>query len=155
MTDSWDQLSRRLNADPVDRLPLRADVVELLRRAGVEFFRMPITPEGEEMQAYFLSPAYIHCHFTPDWVADQGSAITLLKVFLSKVHPDEREHMTSVAQLLLMSDGGSTDITSNRFRGVSETGQWCWYEVRLSVRQEGNLRICEGLMINVKEQKLH
>jgi diguanylate cyclase (GGDEF)-like protein len=153
MTDSWDQLSRRLNADPVDRLPLRADVVELLRRAGVEFFRMPITPEGEEMQAYFLSPAYIHCHFTPDWVADQGSAITLLKVFLSKVHPDEREHMTSVAQLLLMSDGGSTDITSNRFRGVSETGQWCWYEVRLSVRQEGNLRICEGLMINVKEQE--
>ena len=135
------------------RMPLRADVVELLRRAGVEFFRMPVAPEGEAMRAYFHSPSYIHCHFTPDWVADQGSALTLLQVFLSKVHPDDRDHMTSVAKLLLSSDGYSTDITSNRFRGVSETGQWCWYEVRMSVRWEDSLRICEGLMINVAEQE--
>jgi diguanylate cyclase (GGDEF)-like protein len=135
------------------RLPLRADVVDLLRRAGVEFFRIPIAPEGEAMKAYFRSPAYIHCHFTPTWVAEEGSALTLLKVFLSKVHPEEREHMTAVAGLLLSSEGYSSDITSNRFRGVSEIGQWRWYEVRMSVRREGDLRICEGLMINVEEQE--
>jgi len=139
--------------EPVDRLPLRADVVALLRRAGVEFFRIPIAPEGEAMMAYFLSPAYIHCHFTPAWVAEQGSALTLLRTFLAKVHPEDREHMAAVADTLLRSDGYSTDITSNRFRGVSDLGQWCWYEVRMSVRQEGELRICEGLIINVAEQE--
>jgi diguanylate cyclase (GGDEF)-like protein len=146
-------LAQLLPRDLADRLPLRADVVELLRRAGVEFFRIPIAPEGEAMQAYFLSPAYIHCHFTPTWVAQEGSALTLLQVFVSKVHPEDREHMSSVARILLSSEGYSTDITSNRFRGVSENGQWCWYEVRMSVRQEGDLRICEGLMINVEEQE--
>ena len=140
-----------LEAD--ERLPLGDDVVDLLRRAGVEFFRMPVAPEGEAMKAFFLSPAYIHCHFTPPWVAEEGSALTLLKVFLTKVHPDDREHMTSVAQLLLSSDGYSTDITSNRFRAVSQIGQWCWYEVRMSVRRVGELRICEGLVINVEEQE--
>jgi diguanylate cyclase (GGDEF)-like protein len=146
-------LARVLPHDPADRLPLRADVVELLRRAGVEFFRIPIAPEGEAMQAYFLSPAYIHCHFTPTWVAQEGSALTLLQVFLSKVHPEDREHMSGVARILLGSENHNSDITSNRFRGVSETGQWCWYEVRMSVRMEGDLRICEGLMINVEEQE--
>jgi diguanylate cyclase (GGDEF)-like protein len=139
--------------EPVDRLPLRADVVALLRRAGVEFFRIPIAPEGEAMMAYFLSPAYIHCHFTPAWVAEQGSALSLLRAFLARVHPEDREHMAAVADTLLRSDGYSTDITSNRFRGVSDLGQWCWYEVRMSVRQEGELRICEGLIINVAEQE--
>jgi len=142
-----------LPIEPADRLPLRADVVDLLRRAGVEFFRIPIAPEGDAMRAYFLSPAYIHCHFTPDWIAQQGSALTLLQTFLAKVHPEDRDHMAGVARLLLLSEGDSTDITSNRFRGVSETGQWCWYEVRMSVRREGELRICEGLMINVEEQQ--
>jgi len=146
-------LTRLLPRDLADRLPLRADVVELLRRAGVEFFRIPIAPEGEAMKAYFLSPAYIHCHFTPAWVAQEGSALTLLQVFLSKVHPEDREHMSGVARILLSSESYSSDITSNRFRGVSENGQWCWYEVRMSVRQEGDLRICEGLMINVEEQE--
>jgi len=145
--------SHRFPFESGDRLPLRADVVDLLRRAGVEFFRIPIAPEGEAMKAYFLSPAYIHCHFTPTWVAEEGSALTLLKVFISKVHPEEREHMTAVARILLSSEGYSSDITSNRFRGVSEIGQWCWYEVRMSVRREGDLRICEGLMINVEEQE--
>lgn len=151
--DPGESLARLSPLGADARLPLRADVVALLRRAGVEFFRIPLAPEGEAMQAYFLSPAYIHCHFTPAWVAREGSALTLLQVFLSKVHPDDREHMTGVARLLLSSEGDSTDITSNRFRGVSETGQWCWYEVRMSVRQEGALRICEGLMINVQEQQ--
>ena len=136
-----------------DRLPLRADVVELLRRAGVEFFRIPIAPEGEEMRRYFSSPAYIHCHFTPDWVASEGSALTLLQTFLAQVHPDDRAHMGAVAEILLSSTGYSADITSNRFRGISEIGKWCWYEVRMSVRHEGGLRICEGLMINVEEQE--
>ena len=77
--------SHRFPFESGDRLPLRADVVDLLRRAGVEFFRIPIAPEGEAMKAYFLSPAYIHCHFTPTWVAEEGSALTLLKVFISKV----------------------------------------------------------------------
>lgn len=152
-SSSGESLSPRFPFEAGDRLPLRADVVDLLRRAGVEFFRLPIAPEGEAMKAYFLSPAYIHCHFTPPWVAEEGSALTLLKVFLSKVHPDEREHMTAVARILLSSEGHSSDITSNRFRGVSEIGQWCWYEVRMSVRREGELRICEGLMINVEEQE--
>jgi diguanylate cyclase (GGDEF)-like protein len=151
--DSGASLSQLLPLEHADRLPLRADVVDLLRRAGVEFFRIPIAPEGEAMRAYFLSPAYIHCHFTPAWIAPQGSAITLLQTFLAKVHPEDRDHMAGVARLLLLSEGDSTDITSNRFRGVSETGQWCWYEVRMSVRREGELRICEGLMINVEEQQ--
>ncbi|MFM7311630.1 MAG: putative bifunctional diguanylate cyclase/phosphodiesterase [Cyanobium sp.] len=151
--DTGDPLLRLNSPEMVDRLPLRADVVALLRRAGVEFFRIPLAPEGEAMQAYFLSPAYIHCHFTPMWVAQEGSALTLLQVFLSKVHPEDRQHMTAVAQLLLGSEEDSTDITSNRFRGISELGQWCWYEVRMSVRKEGPLRICEGLMINVEEQQ--
>jgi diguanylate cyclase (GGDEF)-like protein len=146
-------LARFFPADQNERLPLRADVVSLLRRAGVEFFRIPIAPEGDAMKEYFLSPAYIHCHFTPLWVAEAGSALTLLQVFLSKVHPEDREHMSGVARILLSSEGYSSDITSNRFRGVSETGQWCWYEVRMSVRQESDLRICEGLMINVEEQE--
>lgn len=151
--DTDDPIVRLISPELVDKLPLRADVVALLRRAGVEFFRIPLAPEGEAMKAYFLSPAYIHCHFTPVWVAEEGSALTLLQVFLSKVHPEDRQHMTAVAHLLLTSEGDSTDITSNRFRGVSELGQWCWYEVRMSVRQEGDLRICEGLMINVEEQQ--
>ncbi|MFM7235767.1 MAG: putative bifunctional diguanylate cyclase/phosphodiesterase [Cyanobium sp.] len=142
-----------LAKEPGDRLPLRADIVELLRRAGVEFFRIPIAPEGEEMRRYFSSPAYIHCHFTPDWIAQEGSALTLLQTFLSKVHPDDRAYMGAVAHVLLTSASYSADITSNRFRGISEIGKWCWYEVRMSVRLEGGLRICEGLMINVEEQE--
>jgi diguanylate cyclase (GGDEF)-like protein len=151
--DYGPSLAQLFPLEHADRLPLRADVVDLLRRAGVEFFRIPIAPEGEAMRAYFLSPAYIHCHFTPDWIAQQGSALTLLQTFLAKVHPEDRDHMAGVARILLLSEGDSTDITSNRFRGVSETGQWCWYEVRMSVRREGELRICEGLMINVEEQQ--
>lgn len=159
MADQYRDSSPSLDAQDLlvhelgDRLPLRADVVELLRRAGVEFFRIPIAPEGEEMRRYFSSPAYIHCHFTPDWVAREGSALTLLQTFLAKVHPEDRAHMSAVAEILLSSTGYSADITSNRFRGISEIGKWCWYEVRMSVRSEGELRICEGLMINVEEQE--
>ncbi len=151
--EAGDHLSPPPVLASLDRLPLRADVVDLLRRAGVEFFRIPVAPEGDAMRSYFHSPAYIHCHFTPDWVAMEGSALTLLRVFLQRVHPEDRAHMSAVADLLLRSEGYSRDITSNRFRGVSETGQWCWYEVRLSVRREGELRICEGLIINVDEQE--
>jgi diguanylate cyclase (GGDEF)-like protein len=151
--EAGDHLSPPPVLASLDRLPLRADVVDLLRRAGVEFFRIPVAPEGDAMRRYFHSPAYIHCHFTPDWVAQEGSALTLLRVFLQRVHPEDRAHMSTVADLLLGSEGYSRDITSNRFRGVSETGQWCWYEVRMSVRREAELRICEGLIINVDEQE--
>lgn len=121
-TDFGDLPLRVSSLEVENRLPLRADVVDLLRRAGVEFFRIPVAPEGELMKDYFLSPAYIHCHFTPTWVAQEGSALTLLQVFLSKVHPEDRDHMTVVARILLGSEGNSTDITSNRFRGVFRDG---------------------------------
>jgi len=134
-------------------LPIRKDVIDLLKKSGVEFFRIPISPEGEAMKAYFKSPSYIHCHFTPAQFADIGSATELLINFLSKVHADHREYMTAVAQKLLASTGESTEISSNRFRGISETGQWRWYEIRMSVRPEKGLQICEGLIITVEEQE--
>lgn len=139
--------------DQGSHLPIRKDVIDLLKKSGVEFFRIPISPEGEAMKAYFKSPSYIHCHFTPAHFADIGSAIELLTNFLSKVHADHREYMTAVAQKLLASTGESTEITSNRFRGISETGQWRWYEIRMSVRPEDGLQICEGLIITVEEQE--
>ena len=130
----------------VDRLPIRSDVVDLLRRAGVEFFRFPLSPEGKEMQAYFKSDDYIHCYFTDQSVLDQGSAIKLLEAFLNDVHPEDRDYMSSVAQELLASDGFGKDITSRPFRGISPDGRWSWYEVRMSVRRQNNLLICEGIL---------
>ena len=137
----------------VDRLPIRSDVVDLLRRAGVEFFRFPLSPEGKEMQDYFKSDDYIHCHFTDQSVLDQGSAIKLLEAFLNDVHPEDRDYMSSVAQELLASDGFGKDITSRPFRGISPDGRWSWYEVRMSVRRQNNLLICEGLMLSVDLQQ--
>lgn len=134
-------------------LPIRKDVIDLLKKSGVEFFRIPISPEGEAMIEYFRSSNYIHCHFTPAYFSEIGSAIQLLSNFISKVHSEHRDYMTAVAQKLLASEGESTEITSNRFRGVSETGQWCWYEIRMSVRPENGLQICEGLIITVEEQE--
>ena len=55
--------------------------------------------------------------------------------------------MSSVAQELLASDGFGKDITSRPFRGISPDGRWSWYEVRMSVRRQNNLLICEGLML--------
>ena len=136
-----------------DRLPIRSDVVELLRRAGVEFFRFPLSPEGESMQEYFKSDNYIHCHFTAPEILESGSALFLLQSFLQDVHPDDREYMSSVAQALLESDGFGNDITSRPFRGVSLDGRWSWYEVRMSVTRDKDLLICEGLMINVDVQQ--
>ena len=69
----------------VDHLPIRSDVVDLLRRAGVEFFRFPLSPEGDAMEEYFKSDEYIHCHFTDEKVAETGSAIQLLEAFLRDV----------------------------------------------------------------------
>ncbi len=137
----------------VDHLPIRSDVVDLLRRAGVEFFRFPLSPEGDEMEEYFKSDDYIHCHFTEEAVAETGSAIHLLEAFLRDVHPEDREYMRSVAKQLLDSDGFGKDITSRPFRGVSHDGRWSWYEVRMNVRPQKDLLICEGLMLNVDLQQ--
>ncbi len=136
-----------------DRLPIRSDVVDLLRRAGVEFFRFPLSPEGEAMQEYFKSDDYIHCHFTSPEILESGSALFLLQSFLQDVHPDDREYMSSVAQRLLESDGFGNDITSRPFRGVSPDGRWSWYEVRMTVTRQKDLLICEGLMVNVDVQQ--
>ncbi|WP_413429994.1 EAL domain-containing protein [Synechococcus sp. Cu2B8-bc1011] len=149
MTDS-EQPNNNLS---VDRLPIRSDVVALLRRAGVEFFRFPLSPEGKAMQEYFKSDEYIHCHFTAPEIMESGSALFLLQSFLQDVHPDDREYMSSVAQALLESDGFGNDITSRPFRGVSLDGRWSWYEVRMSVTRDNDLLICEGLMINVDVQQ--
>ena len=136
-----------------ERLPLRSDVVDLLRRAGVEFFRFPLSPEGKEMQEYFKSDDYIHCHFTDQSIRESGSAIKLLEAFLKQLHPEDCDYMSGVAQELLASDGFGKDITSRPFRGISPEGRWCWYEVRMSVRRKKQLLICEGLMLNVDVQQ--
>jgi len=136
-----------------ERLPLRSDVVDLLRRAGVEFFRFPLSPEGKEMQEYFKSDDYIHCHFTDQSIRESGSAIKLLEAFLKQLHPEDYDYMSGVAQKLLASDGFGKDITSRPFRGISPEGRWCWYEVRMSVRRKEQLLICEGLMLNVDVQQ--
>ncbi|MCX5948432.1 MAG: EAL domain-containing protein [Cyanobacteria bacterium] len=136
------------------KLPIRADVVELLRKAGVEFFRIPVAPEGEAMRAYFDSPAHIPCHFGSDDSAGVGSARILLDDFLARVHPEDRDHMEAVAAALVASEGQLADISSNRFRAVAENGQWCWYEIRISAWPQDGLQICEGLIINVEEQEL-
>ncbi len=132
-----------------DRLSVRSDVVDLLKRAGVEFFRFPLSPEGEAMHEYFKSDDYIRCHFASPEILDSGSALFLLQSFLHDVHPDDREYMSSVAQLLLESDGFGNDITSRPFRGVSVDGGWSWYEVRMTVSRQKDLLICEGLLVNV------
>ena len=132
---------------------VRSDIVDLLRRAGVEFFRFPLSPEGKEMQDYFKSDDYIHCHFTDQSFFESGSAKKLLEAFLEDVHPDDRDYMTIVAGQLLASDGFGHDVTSRPFRGVSPDGRWSWYEVRMSVRRQQNLLICEGLMVNVDLQQ--
>lgn len=139
---------------PLAKLPIRADIVELLRKAGVEFFRMPVAPEGEAMRAYFNSPAHIPCHFGSDDGSEASSASELLADFLAKVHPEDRAYMEGVAKALVDSEGHKADIRSNRFRAVAENGQWCWYEIRISASPQDGLQICEGLIINVEEQEL-
>ena len=138
----------------ITSLPIRADVVELLRKAGVEFFRIPVAPEGEAMRSYFESPAHISCCFGYENVVEVGSARLLLDDFLSRVHPEERAHMEALTAALVASEGRLADISSNRFRAVAENGQWCWYEIRISAWPQDGLQVCEGLIINVEEQEL-